>query len=348
MPIPIQNIYYLLCYAWDRLEARGLVSTDALAGHRVEHLLAKVLGVGVGHLLRGGLDRGYIVAHEEGPRLRGKFLLTESISRCLLPRGHAACSVDELSHDVPHNRVIKAAMRTLLEVPELDSRLRVQLRSHCQRMGSVADIKLSIASISKVQLHRNLARYRFMVEIANLVARSYLPDERTGSKRFHPFNANEQEMGMLFENFVRNFLRREQDTFHVEAKKVAWDLDATTSSDPKWLPDMRTDITLTNNTSRIVMETKYYATPYQTHHNTAKKLISSHLYQLLTYLTHLRATPGPKPKGILLYAATGGVSNLQYKLADHDISIRAIDLNQSWAAIHKDLLELVEGATPSD
>jgi 5-methylcytosine-specific restriction enzyme subunit McrC len=333
MRIPIQNIYYLLCYAWDRLEARGLVSTDALAGDRVEHLLAKVLDVGVGHLLRGGLDRGYVVAHEEGPRLRGKFLLSESISRCLLPQGQAACSVDALSHNVPHNRVIKAAMRTLLEVPGLDSTLRAKLRSHCQRMGSVADIDLSIANFRKVQLHRNLGGYRFMVEVANLVARSYLPDQRTGSKRFHPFIANEQEMGLLFENFVRNFLRREQDSFHVDAKKVAWDLDATTSSDPRWLPDMRTDITLTNNTSRIVLETKFYAASYQTHRSTTKKLISSHLYQLLTYLTHLRATPGPKPKGILLYAGTGEDHDLQYKLAGHDISIRTINLNQSWVAI---------------
>jgi hypothetical protein len=36
--------------------------------------------------------------------------------------------MDELSYDVPHNRVIKAAMQALIGVPELNADTRTALR----------------------------------------------------------------------------------------------------------------------------------------------------------------------------------------------------------------------------
>ncbi len=59
MAVPVQNIYYLLCYAWNRLEARDLVDVDAVPGNRVANLLGKVLQDGVANLIRRGFDRGY-------------------------------------------------------------------------------------------------------------------------------------------------------------------------------------------------------------------------------------------------------------------------------------------------
>ena len=111
MTIPVRNVYYLLCYAWDAIEAQSQIDVAAIAGNRVENLLGKVLQEGVAHLIRRGLDRGYVTEEQETRRLRGKLLLSETVGRMLLPRGRAACSVDEFNHDVPHNRVIKAAMR---------------------------------------------------------------------------------------------------------------------------------------------------------------------------------------------------------------------------------------------
>src|SRR6266705_1748422 len=111
MAINVRNVYYLLCYAWDRLECWNLVNLDAIPGNRVENLLGKTLQDGVGHLIRRGIDRGYISHDEDAQRLRGKLLLSDTIARALSPRGRVACRSDELSHDVPHNQVIKAAMR---------------------------------------------------------------------------------------------------------------------------------------------------------------------------------------------------------------------------------------------
>jgi 5-methylcytosine-specific restriction enzyme subunit McrC len=341
MAIPVRNVYYLLCYAWNWLEARNLVNIDALPGDRAENLLGKVLQDGVAHLIRRGLDRGYSAFDDEGRRLRGKLLVSETVRRSLLRYGRVACRMDELSYDVPHNRVIKAAMRALLALPGLDSSIRAALRNHCGRLHDVTDVELTPAAFRRVQLHRNVARYAFLVNVSRLVARSFMPDEKTGRRRFHPFTASEQEMGNLFEAFVRNFMRREQDVFpHVSAPKVAWDLDVETSSDAAWLPEMRTDVMLTNDSQRVAIETKYYATPFQSHHG-SKKLISSHLYQLLTYVSQLNASDGPEPIGVLLYASAGENQQLEYRLSGHRILVRSLDLNRDWKDIHTDLLRLV-------
>lgn len=337
MSVSVQNVYYLLCYAWDRLEARSLVDLHAIQGDRIENLLGQVLRHGVAHLIRRGLDRGYVADMEDGRRLRGKILVSETVQRTLLPQGRVACQVDELSHDVPHNRVIKAAMAALMHLPSLDDGIRAALRDHRRRMHDVSDIELSPAAFRSVQLHRNVAGYAFVLNVCHLVARSFLPEAGTGRMRFHPFTANEQEMGHLFQAFVRNFLAREQDAFAVSAPKVPWDAVPLDGSDLAWLPEMRTDVMLTNASGRIAIETKYYATPYQGYHG-SKKIISAHLYQLLTYVSHLRATAGPKPLGVLLYAGAIDEQRQDYQLGGHTVLVRGLDLGLDWQGIHRQML----------
>ncbi len=339
MAVPVRNIYYLLCYAWDRLEARDLIDVGAVSGNRIENLLGSVLSHAVADLIRRGLDRGYVPFEEEGRRLRGKLLLSEVVKRSLLPRGRVVCHIDELSHDVPHNRLIKAAMAALVGLPRLDQELRVGLGSLGRRMDTVTDVELTSAAFRNVQLHRNVGRYAFVVNVCSLIARSLLPDEKTGGKRFHPFTTSEQQMGLLFQAFVRNFLQREQDVFQVSGRSVPWDIDPADGSDCSWLPQMLVDVMLTSSDRRVVVETKYYATPYRRHFGT-RKLISGHLYQLLTYLSQLHATPGPAPVGVLLYAGAREQQRLDYRLGVHKLLVRSVDLNRDWRDIHRRLISL--------
>lgn len=340
MSVPVQNIYYLLCYAWDRLEVRDQIDVDTVAGNRTENLLAHVLSEGVGNLIRRGLDRGYVPYEEEGRRLRGKLLVSETVKRTLLPRGRVACRHDELSLDVPHNRVLRAAMRELLGLSSLDPDLRAVLHNHCMRLRDVSDVDLSPSAFRPVQLHRNVAYYSFMMNVCRLVATSFLPHPETGRGRFHPFTANPQEMGAVFESFVRRFLSREQSEFEVSSPKIPWNVECANESDTKWLPEMRTDVTLTSLSQTVIIETKYYAQPFQQHHGKTKKLISSHLYQLHTYLSQYEQTLGRNPTGVLLYAGAGDTYRLNFRIGRHRIMIRTLDLEQPWRAIHRDLLSI--------
>ena len=57
--IPVANIYYLLCYAWDVLDERdSLADVDAQESTELLALFARVLNNGTRRLLRRGLDRG--------------------------------------------------------------------------------------------------------------------------------------------------------------------------------------------------------------------------------------------------------------------------------------------------
>ena len=341
MLVPVANIYYLLCYAWDQLGARDLIDVNSIHGDRAENLPGKAMQTGVARLLRQGLDRGYVAVDQEGRHLRGKLLLTETLSRALLPSGRVACTADDLTYDVPHNRVVKGAMCALIGIPELDPNIRLALGEHCRRMSEINDIEFSLRAFRNVQLHRNAARYAFLVHVAYLIAQSFIPERGRGRARFRPFTASQQAMGRLFERFVRNFLRREQDRYTVGAAIVPWHVDAATEADRAWLPDMRTDVMLTHPSRRLVIETKYYATPYQRYHE-RKKIISHHLYQLLGYMTNLRSCEKPDPIGMLLYARVGEDYEMDYELSGHRVMVRTLNLGQNWEDIHRDLLALVE------
>jgi 5-methylcytosine-specific restriction enzyme subunit McrC len=331
--IPIQNIYYLLCYAWDKLEALDMVDVSGIPADRQENLFAKVLSQGVAKLISRGLDRGYISREERGRRIRGKLLMSTSVKSSLFQRGMAACEVDELSYDVPHNRVLKASMRVLMSMPTVERALRQELRSHVVAMSPVADLSLAPTLFRPIQLHRNNARYAFLIHVCELLCGCLLPDPESGKQRFHPFDANEQKMGKIFELFVKHFLRREQSDYRVTAPKIDWVLEPRGWS-ASWLPEMRTDIVLANPGHQILIDAKFYKERV----SSSGKLQSSHLYQLMSYLTHF--PPGPPTNGVLLYAGDDALPRLDFCLGGREVSIRSLDLDQPWQAIRRDLLAL--------
>ena len=98
---------------------------------------------------------------------------------------------------------------------------------------------------------------------------------------------------------------------------------------------------LTSPAHRVAIEAKYYATPYQAHRG-SRTLISKHLYQLLTYISQLRAMPGPEPVGVLLYAGAGDEQRLDYRLLGQTVLVRGLDLNLDWRDIHRALLRLAQ------
>ena len=80
MEIPIANIYYLLCYAWEALEEKDtLADVGALDSTDLLGLFARVLTNGTRRLLRRGLDRGYLPREGEIAGVRGKLLTRNRI-----------------------------------------------------------------------------------------------------------------------------------------------------------------------------------------------------------------------------------------------------------------------------
>jgi hypothetical protein len=72
---------------------------------------------------------------------------------------------------------------------------------------------------------------------------------------------------------VRNFLIREQRQFSVTRPKVAWAVVEAASLDPRWLPEMQTDITLSGQGQTFIVETKCYANALHQRNERVPKLI---------------------------------------------------------------------------
>mgnify|MGYP003576594064 CR=1 FL=1 len=70
--IPIENIYFLFLYAWNRFEEAKSIPLAGTASPDLPSLLARVLLFGTRSLLRRGLDRNYRDVTEEIATVRGR------------------------------------------------------------------------------------------------------------------------------------------------------------------------------------------------------------------------------------------------------------------------------------
>ncbi|MBO1077132.1 5-methylcytosine restriction system specificity protein McrC [Roseomonas marmotae] len=343
--IPIRNLYYLFLYAWDRFPEGKAVEVAATDSPDLMNLLAQVLINGVRRLLRRGPDRGYRLETDETAAPRGRFLLAETIKRATMLRGRAVCAYDELSADVPHNQVLKATLRTLAAAESLQDGLAHELRLLHRRLAEVSDRPLSRALFRPVQLSRNNRHYDLLLQICRLVYDNLLPGEGAGRTRFADILQDEVKMSAVFEAFIRNFYRAEQSVFHVGAEHLDWNALCDDPAHARYLPLMRTDVTLRSPTRTIVIDAKFYQQTLVRHWGGPERVRSGHLYQLLTYLRHIdiAAQPARMAEGMLLYPRISGPDlRLHYTLDGHSVRIQTVDLNRDWTEIQQELLALLE------
>lgn len=340
--IPIANIYYLLCYAWDHVEERDVVRLEALEElERVQDLLGKVLAEGTFRLIRRGIDRGYREVHEDVAGIRGKMAVGETAKRALRARGQVACDFEELSHDVLHNRILRSTLKSLLLLPDLHTAVRTEVRNAYTKFDGVSVVPLNRRLFQQVQLDRNRRYYRFLLSVCWLIHEQLLVDEQSGKARFIEFS--EDRMEKLYEDFIIQFYRREQDRYRVNhrGRVIAWEDEGTPDHQRSKLPQMQADVILEAPDRRIIMDAKYYKEALGGRYG--GKLHSNNLYQLLAYLRNREATEssGPKHEGILLYPTVDAPVTVDVCLEGFSVRARSIDLAQDWSNIHDGMLALV-------
>jgi 5-methylcytosine-specific restriction enzyme subunit McrC len=344
--IPLATLYYFLCYAWNRLPEPALLrATQAQSFHRPLELLAQVLLHATRRLLRTGLPQAYRAREEVLGSLRGRIELTPSLAQGLLPQGRAVCSFDELSADTPLHRLLADTLATLARASTLPLAVRRELSKVRRRLPIVADVSRptpTAATFRALRLRRLASDESFLLHICELIWLMALPTPTAqGRSRFVDFRRDEALMARIFEQFVRNFFRREQRRYRVFAETIAWQAEAAQPDDLVLLPTMLTDTTLEAADRKIILDTKYYATALRTRYD-QQRLMAPHLYQLYAYLQNQSAQPGQALEGILLYPAATQSINLRYTLGGHPVRIVTLDLQQPWPGIAAALLALVQ------
>ena len=341
--IPIANIYYLLCYAWGHVEERDIVRVAQLEEmERVHDLLGKVLAEGTFRLIRRGIDRHYREVQDDLAGVRGKIVLGETVKRALRARGRVACSYEEMSHDVLHNRILRSTLKSMTRIPDLHRGVRADVRGAYRKLSGVTVVALNRQMFQQVHLDRNRRHYRLLLSVCQLIHEQLLVDEKSGATSFANFS--DRRMERLYEDFVVGFFRHEQNRYRVNhgGRRIAWTDEGTPDRYQSRLPQMEADVILESSERRIILDAKYYREAFGGRFD--KKLRSNHLYQLLAYLRNREATanPGPKHEGILLYPTVDVPVAADVCLEGFSIRARSINLAQNWRGIHQDMLNLIE------
>lgn len=126
--IPVANIYYLLCYAWNEFAPRQIERYAAEEFPDTLHLFSRQLIIGLQSLHRRGLETGYIPLEESTSTPRGRILMAPSIRMMTMQPGRLYCAFDEMSADTQSNRILKATLKRLIVVQEIEAPIRRELR----------------------------------------------------------------------------------------------------------------------------------------------------------------------------------------------------------------------------
>ncbi len=338
--IPIQNLYFLLCYAWNHLKQGEMVDVSNVPSTELVDLFAVVLCQGVEHLARRGLEQGYIGHEDELSGVRGRIDALRSGRRFLLMHGRAACAFDELSPDTLPNRILKSTLRILAQVPDLHGDLKGRVKLLRQSLPGITEIPVTSHTFRRVQLHSNNRFYRFLMSVCSLIQSSALIDPASGKYKFRDFVRDERAMSRVFEDFLFNFVRLEMPVWEVKRENIAWRASSSTDPNLIYLPRMQTDISLRRGAERKIVDAKYYQRTMAEYFG-GEKFHSGNLYQLMSYLSNSVRREGDTLSGMLIYPQVDKPVSETYRINDFEVSICTIKLDQPWQGVRSDLIQLL-------
>lgn len=340
--IPIENIYYLLAYAWDLFQEAEECPVDVSNCPDAHNLLALVLTNGIHSLVRRGIDKGYCSTVEVTPCLRGRIDVISSYRRLTQLSGTMQCEFDELTADTLPNKIIKSTCRLLLVASSpLTKRNRIQVRLSLDQLQGISEMRLSPRSFTRVQLHRNNRHYRLLLSVCRLIVECLLPNENESSRRFRSLLDDDRLMNRIFEKFVRNFARRHCKDASVGVSHIKWFGEWDEEFD-SLLPLMKTDVTMERSGRTTILDCKYYKEALVKSFDKTS-IRSGHLYQLNAYLQNASCyEPSKTFDGVLLYPSVDSRSlHATFELLGKKVRVESINLDKSWQCIESELKSIL-------
>ena len=334
--IRIQNIYYMLSYAFQVLNEDGYKQVATEEFENAAELCAAILVKGVSSQLKRGLGKEYIVQTEELSTLRGKIDISASVKEQTMLRKRLVCNYDEFSVNSYMNRVIRTTMDTLVR-SNISKDRKKQLRKLLIYFAEVEP--LNRESINwKLQFNKNNQTYQMLISICYLILKGLLQTTSDGSTKLMDF-LDEQRMCRLFEKFILEYYKKEHPEVKASASQIPWDTD---DGYREMLPVMQSDIMLKQGEKTLVIDAKYYAHTTQKQYD-VNTLHSGNLYQIFTYVKNLDTGNTGNVSGMLLYAKTDELvlPNNNYKMGGNAISVKTLDLDCDFAEIRKQLDDIV-------
>ena len=330
--IRIQNIYYMLSYAFQVLNEQGYKQVATEEFDNVAELCAAILIKGVSLQIKRGLGKEYVVQSEPLSSLRGKIDISASIKQQSTLKKQLICNYDEFSINSYMNRILRTTMDILLRC-DLSKGRKKQIRKLLIYFSDVEP--LSREKINwRLQFNKNNQTYQMLIFVCYMILKGLLQTTSDGSTKLMEF-LDEQRMCRLYEKFILEYYRKEHPEIRVSASQIPWDTD---DDYREMLPVMQSDIMLKKGEKTLIIDAKYYSHTTQKQYD-VNSLHSGNLYQIFTYVKNLDTDRTGNVSGMLLYARTDEavLPNNEYKMGGNAISVKTLDLDCDFSEIKKQL-----------
>ena len=151
---------------------------------------------------------------------------------------------------------------------------------------------------------------------------------------------DDQRMSRLYEKFILEYYKRHHPYLKAKSKVIDWQLDSAEKSE--LLPAMQSDVLLTQNEKKLIIDAKYYSKSVQAQFG-KKTLHNANIYQIFTYVKNEDVGNTGNVSGLLLYAKTEEkiTPDMDVVMSGNRISARTLDLNCDFINVAKQLDSIV-------
>lgn len=356
--IPIQNVFYLLCYAWGMADMRNKVRVGADDSRSMGNLLAHILVSAAEELLRRGFAQEYSESEHIVEGIKGKLNVASTLKLGRLRQGKTVCHYDELSSNTLINQIIYNTLIETMRLEGLDRKNKERMAKVIHKFPQTRRIHITNQTFHAVRLHRNNRYYQFVLNVCRLLYNSMIPDEsKPGMIEFVNIMDDERQMNLIFERFLLNFCKQEckenypvvgRSHIHFRLTPTAMSFVSGTDEAIDLLPIMETDVTLYNPQTgrKTILDAKYYHETLTSKFGNKGKIRRDHLSQIITYIMNQEDDDAPHTKdtdGILIYPTIDKDIDVSYtyKNTNHTIRVCTVNLNQDWQLIEKRLKGII-------
>ncbi len=333
--INVQNIYYMLAYAFQNLNAKDEKKYSSENFEYTADLFATMLANGVTKQIKRGLAKEYVPAVYELASPRGRICIADSIQKMSQQKKVTVCELDEYVENTYMNGILKAVMLQLIASGDVRRESKIKLKRLLLHFQNVEAADVRHINWNRLQFNKNNSNYRMLLYICKLIIDGMLIGNESDTICLKEF-VDDQQMYSLYEKFILEFYKRHYPQLKVTQSQIEWNLDDDVNT---LLPRMRSDIMLEFQGKTLIIDAKYYNKALSINSRYGNQTIhSSNLYQIYAYVKNKDYKSDKSVAGMLLYANTDGKNpDVDYMMDGNKISVKTLDLNCDFQTVKQQL-----------
>ena len=319
----LSRLLFLLSYAGEQGFRPELVA--ASEDRDLWSALAESLAQLAEQALGRGVLQGYLTVDESLRTVKGRIRISDQISRrpgMLVP---LEVSYDEFTEDIVENRILRAALERMGQVPGVRPEVLGRLRQLKGKLDGVTRLPAG-APVPPWKPTRMNLRYQAVLRLADLILRNASAEAGEGRQQTASFVV---DMAQVFEDFVGTALRSAMAAYPGELRLRYNALLSEAVRDSDRLSVRPDAVHLLGGRPVVAYNAKYRAAS-----DAGASLTADH-YQMLAHCTALAV-----PTAWLVYAGQGEVKLRRILNTDIDIVEFPLDLSQPPSAILASVQEL--------